>query len=385
MGGRPLAPLPTWATNLNYPAGSDPWSGDLLKLDPGAGLRAAGWEPEDRPGAQHQNHQFNKLGEYIDYLDAIAAQNWAEPVTIVDNTGDDIGYDKGLETWFVVGELQKVHASRDGYTWTAQSMPAGTQNLLAIAGSTSNVVAGGIGDQAFQFDGVTWTKSTLPGGGVIDVNRILSDPASFIMLGGSLLGASDAANVWRTTDGFAFTRVALPVPSFTPHQVDVMANRPLTNQWWAYSQNSNPANAGEAWTSTDGIAWTLRTPGIIRGTAAAGSFEQQLWMCVTELGFVFTSADAITWNQVASLSNITFAANCLSVSGSLWVAGTLDRTIIYSTDAGVTWRKVPWLDDVRGLHHATGRFAATTTIATSATDVHTNMALRVGDDEVIAT
>jgi hypothetical protein len=50
-----------WATDVNYPAGADTWSGTPTKVAPSAGVQADGFAPRDRPPAQWINWLFNSL------------------------------------------------------------------------------------------------------------------------------------------------------------------------------------------------------------------------------------------------------------------------------------------------------------------------------------
>lgn len=53
--------LPEWATDANYPAGGATWNGTATKVTPAAGKQAEGFEPIEKPGAQHLNWLFNLI------------------------------------------------------------------------------------------------------------------------------------------------------------------------------------------------------------------------------------------------------------------------------------------------------------------------------------
>lgn len=57
-----------WATDTNHPAGSDPWSGQPLKVDPGATLKAEGFTPAQRPAAEHVNHVLSRVSGWVTYM-----------------------------------------------------------------------------------------------------------------------------------------------------------------------------------------------------------------------------------------------------------------------------------------------------------------------------
>src|SRR5574343_264190 len=60
--------LPTWATDTNYAAGTDPWSGTATKSEPSAGVKAKGQLPKTGYNAQHYNWLLNTFGEWTEYL-----------------------------------------------------------------------------------------------------------------------------------------------------------------------------------------------------------------------------------------------------------------------------------------------------------------------------
>lgn len=72
----------SWATDANYPAGSEAFSGTPTKVAPVSGLIAQGWAPKQKPTAQALNYNLNLIGEWIAY---VAAGAFDGPITV---TGD---------------------------------------------------------------------------------------------------------------------------------------------------------------------------------------------------------------------------------------------------------------------------------------------------------
>lgn len=69
MSRRPTR-IPTWATDANYPAGSNPWNATPIKVEPSSGIKAAGHTPDTRPPPQWMNDWQNLVGDgWIDYFD----------------------------------------------------------------------------------------------------------------------------------------------------------------------------------------------------------------------------------------------------------------------------------------------------------------------------
>jgi hypothetical protein len=63
---RPSTP-PDFATDDDFPAGSDDWSGQPNKVDPG-GLVSTGFIPEQLLKVEHFNYQFGHIADWIDFI-----------------------------------------------------------------------------------------------------------------------------------------------------------------------------------------------------------------------------------------------------------------------------------------------------------------------------
>lgn len=100
-------------------------------------------------------------------------------------------------------------------------------------------------------------------------------------------------------------------------------------------------------TSTDGITWTVSSAipemtGVENIYSMAYSPEEGLWLAVTTKspdGSVYQSTNGTTWTKVTTsgLSGRTWSIAC---DRKLWVV-THNRSISYSVNRGVTWRKIP--------------------------------------------
>lgn len=92
-----------WASDANYPAGSDPWSGTPTKSAPSAGEIAAGHVPGVPDPAEVENWWKNRADTRIDALeDAIidSIEHW-QPLQAVGNivtniVGSNLGGQQGL-------------------------------------------------------------------------------------------------------------------------------------------------------------------------------------------------------------------------------------------------------------------------------------------------
>ena len=104
----PDMPQPTdpveFATDTNYAADGDAWSGTPTRVDPGAPRRAEGYEP-DVLGAQHLNHQLGVIGDHVSYhfnvlnaADILPAVTRVRNIAAINAQMDNSG---GVITWTI--------------------------------------------------------------------------------------------------------------------------------------------------------------------------------------------------------------------------------------------------------------------------------------------
>lgn len=138
-----------WATDTNYPAGSETWSATPVKVAPSAGVQADGFAPTDQPPAQWLNWLFNEIvtagqalelaGQALELRGLQAAWDQSEM------NGDTTPHiDVGTEDLVIGGtanaDLFKVQNSTQGAT--ARNL-AVTQDFT-VSGESSLSYSGGI-------------------------------------------------------------------------------------------------------------------------------------------------------------------------------------------------------------------------------------------------
>ncbi len=60
--------VPTFATNTNFAASTQPWASTATKVQPPSGVLAEGHNPEDPTVAQYENWWKNLVGQWAQYL-----------------------------------------------------------------------------------------------------------------------------------------------------------------------------------------------------------------------------------------------------------------------------------------------------------------------------
>jgi|GEM_PF-4887025 len=96
-----LPPLWNWATNLNYGAGSYPWSAGPTKVAPSAPL--IGFTPGTGASAPEMNYNLNALANQdallLQFGGLNPAKNWQLPFTIDANESVDMAWNPDETNW----------------------------------------------------------------------------------------------------------------------------------------------------------------------------------------------------------------------------------------------------------------------------------------------
>jgi hypothetical protein len=155
--------LPEWATDANYPAGSDPWSGTPTRVEPSAGEIAAGSTPGTGLAAQLFNWLNGALSEWVTHLDD-------RVMLISDHFVSDPSNVWSTSTGAVVSSASRagVYEITSGETITTDNIGLSTQewrfraSILTSALDPGDVVEvgiiGGANSVSFKNDGTTeWT------------------------------------------------------------------------------------------------------------------------------------------------------------------------------------------------------------------------------------
>lgn len=301
---------PSWATDADYPAGSDPWSATPTRVEPSAGFSAAGFAPNTIPAAQHLNYLFGTHAEHLAQLVDMFALQWrvarATPDLFnTDNDGDAplivSSYEVSGSIWIPTlllfsSDPAYVYSSRDGDVWTLRGDYSATYGgsmgppKLWVAGTYSSApVVLAIGD------GITgdWRKYTAVGG-----------TQTF---GGNTVGAGTAiqkgAQLWNgrwvlVGTGAAQYKNDLSAGNFTAATVP---------GGWAGKSCSCLAQSADreeaialATASTtvymytlDGITWSAGAmPVSAAWTSATYHTGLGVWIVCSDAGLVYTSAAA---------------------------------------------------------------------------------------------
>lgn len=207
-----------------------------------------------------------------------------------------------------------IFTSPDGAVWTRRSL-TGAPYFFGIATSGSVIAAIGNGFAYTSTNGVTWTKRTLPkptGSTTANVSSIAWVSGQFILTG-EVVWTSTNGTTWNIQPSYAF----LIGMKLRWTGSEMIATHPL----------------GLYYSSTDGLAWTDRSAGLLFPPLGGGRFGSGL----LTLSYGGHIERQVSLGQWVATHSTPVPANALSMaySGSLYVA--VGKNISWSSTDGHTW------------------------------------------------
>lgn len=293
-----------WSIAVTAPAASPYYVGDIVLTS--RTLAAPAWLPAD--GAIYSQSSYASLYAELGLLrDGIT-----NPFKLAGALAQDFGYIS--QPGEGVAPFPLLTA---GSTWLAYNKAAGVGNNR-VGRSTDG--------------GVSWTQATLPNPATDQqYTRIVSHNS-----GATLVAIHAAADAWvaRSTDNGA-TWATVGVAGYGGNGQLFVVNG-------TYVLLST--GAATAWTSTDGAAWTSRTPPAALTLLTVSTYNgSQVATAVTGSGpwtTLYTTSDGITWvaNAIASVPNTHTSLTLVSRSNTMiWVPTNNVGTYRRSVDGGTTW------------------------------------------------
>ncbi len=238
-------------------------------------------------------------------------------------------------------------------------------NKLWVIGGGDNVAAAGgpsarLNDVWSSSDGANWTQQT-PAGGTIFSPRMFHAAVVYAgklwVIGGDVASGTpsdtDANDVWYTADGTTWVNASANAafPARAGHSVTV-----LNDSMWLIGGDNAGAGLADVWKSTDGVAWTQQLPVgtsfSARTTHATAVLNGRLYVVggaagtaygVNQYNDVWSTADGTTWRMDTGAA--AFSARSMFAmivhNNELWLGGGFAAGLLNdfwrSSDA-VNWR-----------------------------------------------
>ena len=376
---RPLNPswtVPVFAPSLNYPVSADPFSATPTKTThPGAAT--VGLTPKTAVAAQ----VFNKLvydaytvdasakallDQLVTYVGQDVALNWQTKIAVGAAGNYVAAWSDATATWLVCGQTEDVKRSNDGgKTWSSSLVAAAgaNENCQTIdLDNTGNAVIGTPTAFVFTLTAADVAAKVSVFAGNTSEIQIGYDPVSALFAAVLADGLSAACKTSPT--GATWTSRTMPTgwadfsvsPTMTALRVAVnrTAGRMVVVGQGATGIGPSGVglcramtsdNGGVTWTDRGTFATTITSPSI--GELTYDPTSAQFVYTIGKnagaaSGEIWTSPDGATWTKRKTLASS--AVGKVACHGALWISGaafdtSLLRTLVYSTDFGVTWER----------------------------------------------
>ena len=334
---RPAGLPPSWATTVNYPAGTDDWSGSSTKVDPGTTKVANGFLPGERIAAEHLNFELNRFAQFVTYLDTIEARNWTQQVEVDVRTNvsfNALEYDEANQRFWLGGTSRsggddeaKLFWSLNGIDWAEEgSVPTrpmiGALQTIQIAPSVSGILlswdtTNGKSWFAFRATNGTWTTSTNQPADIIATFAIYNDTSTKWEIFGHRNGSTQP-RIWTVTNTDIWVESTLTSASSHLGLITLAAIKPASSTKIAIN------STGGVWKfNLIAAAWQFTaspfasTPKGLTWWDAEGVF-----LVVCTGGEVYSSDDGASWTLRTTVSGVSFDG-CTSGPGGLTAIGGL--------------------------------------------------------------
>jgi hypothetical protein len=283
---------------------------------------------------------------------------WARQTTAITDSGWTVIYSAALGLWIVgtdgASTTEQLQTSPDGVSgnWTAVSTPADNRSVYHLESGALSVVAiyKNISNQIsvmYTVDGTTWTAASVPAGTQIFQS---SDIAYSPELGRFVIvdvndGSGHAGALYSDDDGATWTFAG---------KVNNLTSRAVTWGNGLFVSVGGPQGSGEhLQTSPDGINWTvylsppLATPGGSAQGLSDVHFANGIFVAVSDDTHTTPgqqavySTDGVNWTLA---STATKHWTCVTYGYGQWIAGDggfgSTQPLMSSTDDGATWSLV---------------------------------------------
>lgn len=388
----PTVPSPAYSTrdfapDANFPAGSDPWSGQPTKVEP-PGAGSTGFVPNTGAGAQFFNKLlrdgftqssdgktyaqslrdavYNFLVALLGWLGFLNVQNWHASVSCLVFDGNGTGgqvrakFVTGTRTWLLAGPVGAVTPvtglvrSTDISSFPTSNEISGGNQLSNFAGNfdadpSGNIVYPGQGNTdggtILDYNGSAWTKRTGLFAPVMVTPDVVYEPVSALWCVAGCNQTNSRIDVYTSSNRSAWTAGTRPASQPTSNgmyvtlgtdglgKIVMLVHDVINNKFLS----STSTDGGATWSAMVTINAAFTPANLCAYPRAVWTGSS--WVAVARGATtckVYTSPDGITWTLAATLTTKTIAG--VDVDGALLGAKVATGEIAYSLDGGATWK-----------------------------------------------
>lgn len=298
---RPAGLLPQWASDPTYPAGSDPWSSQANKVDPGATLTQQGFAPGTYVPAEFVNFILNQFYPWLKYHDLVEVTNFRPGFELqlwIDTSvkSNTLIYSEPNLVFLAAGSLDNafsvpaVFYSFNGETWNNDGAPNPGAGWYQICGSDdTNVLAvwTGASQKVYLRTAGVWGADLGAHGQTIKSMIYVPGNSLFLLGGGSTHPSVHTLSKTGTN-----TTQTLPGGSSVSGPITLMA----TNGTRTVVIASN-----DLWWSDDLVTWNHFVSGLLFGGESPVGLvwwdAEQIFLVTTPAGNVWISTDGAVWTN----------------------------------------------------------------------------------------
>lgn len=251
-----------------------------------------------------------------------------------------------IDSTFILGDAGRYF---DGVVWNNTATPAAVPvNVKSYAYNGSRWVVGGNGTTslAYSDNGISWTIAATGNAIFSTCNQVVWGKDKFVAVGIALTGKQPIA---YSTDGITWTEAPGTRALIATEIRNVAYNG--SDKWLASGLNGNlPYRIIQ---STDGITWLNAVTRTAINEVVVLNYMDGKWFwgggngqAVNDPNLISYSSDGITWTPATTAgaeirdSQYRCFLFAIASNGTMMIAGGYGiNNLVYSTDAGVTWKK----------------------------------------------
>ncbi len=345
----------SWASDDDYAAGVDPWSGAPTKVEPTTQFKTKGFTPEGPGSAQKLNWVINSMADTVTALGAAPALNFTTPATAA--LALLVRYSPFDRRWLGCDYLNndKFVRTPDPWTWPSSTeISGGALNTEAIWDfnvdpDTGDILgfANGI-DKGWHYDKATTTWVSVSGELGNDPQRpsIVYEPVTDRWVVAALRSGSGNTDFYNSVTGLTFTQHTKPSGWPSAAGVDVTLG---VGDGKVVARATSGTNLYTSVSSDGGATWSAAVVTAVGFTPSYGGTNHQpapIWtgskwiMSVPDLSGprtkIYSSVNGTSWTEEADL-DVGIMRMAVFEGGALVLAHTSVQ-LIFSQDSGTTWQ-----------------------------------------------
>ena len=210
-------------------------------------------------------------------------------------------------------------------------------------------------DVWYSTDGINWTKVATPFSGRSEHTSVVFDGKIWVI--GGYDGVSNLHDVWSSTDGINWIQVTSG-PDFAKRRSHTSVV--FDNKMWIINGFDGVSPLNDIWHSSNGVNWIQATSSLPfsgRFHHSSVVFNNKIWIIsgqdgTTVVKDVWHSSDGVTWANASDLirrsgnAAVVYDNKIWVIDGFDGVGGQVYHDVLYTND-GVTWSRVASIPDLQ--------------------------------------